>query len=97
MNRSLADLTILNNPHAPDLFIDDCPGFNCLNGVMRVTLAAVRSDYSTPAIVAHRVVVGRLVMSVAAARLLVTEVHDFMQKHDLNPPPIEPESPRVIQ
>jgi hypothetical protein len=97
MNRSLADLVILDDPNAPDLFIDDCAGFNCLNGIMRVTLTAVHSDYSTPAIVAHRVVVGRLVMSVSAARLLVTELHDFMQKHDLKPPPIETDIPHVMQ
>lgn len=65
---------LLNNPHAPDLFADGATGYLSLNGNMRITFEAVRSDYSTNPHALDRVVVGLVVMPIAAAEAMANAI-----------------------
>jgi hypothetical protein len=58
--------------HAPFLYFEDATAFGVLNGVIRVTLEAVRLYPNSPdaGISFERVVVGHLRMNIAAAMSL---------------------------
>ncbi|MGE0500269.1 MAG: hypothetical protein AB7I79_01295 [Rhizobiaceae bacterium] len=58
---------ILHNPQTPDVFADAALGFLTFAGCMRITFESARSDYSQSPVVLDRVVIGRLVMPLAAA------------------------------
>ncbi|RWF71879.1 hypothetical protein [Mesorhizobium sp.] len=67
---------LINNSHAPDIFADDAVGFFTYAGNMRITCVSDRSDYSTSPIAVNRVVIGRLVMPVAAAEAMAKAILD---------------------
>ncbi|UVC09854.1 hypothetical protein IHQ71_04365 [Rhizobium sp. TH2] len=79
---------LLNNPNAPDVFADSAVGFFNFNGNMRITFEAVHSDYTTNPPGIDRVVIGRLVMPVAAAEAMARSVLDLVEKMKAEPGPI---------
>lgn len=68
---STPPITFLDNPRAPELLADAASGVVVLNGMVRLTLEAVRIDHSTHPGPANRVVIGRLAMPVSAAERLL--------------------------
>ena len=68
---------LIDNPVAPEGFADELTGVFLWNGNVHFTFATLRSDYRTdpgnPGVMS-RVVMGRLVMPLAAARGL----HEFL-------------------
>ena len=63
-------LPIVDNPSAPDLYADEAIGFLLANNMVRITLASVKADHSKNPSTNSCVVLGRLVMPVAAAESL---------------------------
>lgn len=69
----------IDTPHAPDVFADVATGFFHLNGNIKITFESLRVDHSTSPGPVHRVVIGRLVMPVAAAEALAKGLLDFIE------------------
>jgi hypothetical protein len=78
----------LHNPHSPDFFADAGTGFFNFNGNIRITLESLRVDHVTTPGPVTRVVIGRLVMPLAAAEVLARGLLDFIeqQRTQQNPP-----------
>ena len=69
--------TLIDNPHAPEVFADDVRGIAYGNGIVKLTFTSYRVNHiSTPGPVAH-VVIGRLVMPLSGARGL----RDILDQH----------------
>jgi hypothetical protein len=70
----------VDNPHAPEWFADDASGAHWHNGNMRITFEALRATHATQPAAMSRIVVGTLVMPVAAAeamaRLLLVAIEN---------------------
>ncbi len=81
-------VTFLDNPHAPDVFADAAPGFFNFNGNIRITFESVRVNHATAPGPLTRVVIGRLVMPLAAAEVMAKGLLDFInqQRTQQNPP-----------
>jgi hypothetical protein len=70
----------LDNPHAPDVFADGLTGLFVWNGNFRLTFEALRvSHISTPGPV-NRVVIGRLVLPIAAAEAMARSILDMIER-----------------
>ena len=70
--------TFVDDPHAPDVFVDAVTGFFVLNGNMRITLEAARVNHADCPGPISRVVVGRLVLPLAAAEALAQDILAFI-------------------
>ena len=82
----MAEIPLLDDPHAPDLFATGTAGFLNLDGTIVITLEALRSDHSsTPAGKVSRLVVGRLVLPAKGAQRLALGLNDFLSKQGLDP------------
>ena len=71
---------LVHNPFSQDIYADAAVGFFTYNGNMRITLESVRSDYTQEPIATDRVVVGRLVMPVAAAEALAKGILEQLER-----------------
>lgn len=71
---------LVHNPFSQDIYADSAVGFFTYNGNMRITLESVRSDYTQEPIATDRVVVGRLVMPVAAAEALAKGILEQLER-----------------
>lgn len=62
-------LSEIGSAHAPFLYFDEAPAFGCLNGVVRITLEAIRTVPSGQGsgIVNDRVIAAHLRMTIHAA------------------------------
>jgi len=83
-----SSVSFLDNPHAPDVFADGVAGVFNFNGNIRITFESLRvNNVTTPGPVA-RVVIGRLVMPLAAAENMARGLLDFInqQRTQQNPP-----------
>jgi hypothetical protein len=69
----------LDNPHAPDVFADAAAGFFHVNGNIKITFESARVEHSSSPGPVHRVVIGRLVMPVAAAEAFAKGLLDFIE------------------
>lgn len=69
-------LKIIENPQRGEIFADDAVAFSLVNGVVRVTLTAVRPvpGAEQPA----HVVIGRLAMPLTGAQGLAMKLYDFL-------------------
>lgn len=88
ITQGASTIGFLDNPHAPDVFADSASGFFNFNGNIRITFESLRVNHiSTPGPVT-RVVIGRLVMPLAAAEAMARAVLDFINKQrtQQNPP-----------
>jgi hypothetical protein len=73
-------LHFLDNPHAPDVFADSVAGIFFFHGNIRLTLESLRVDHSTSPGPLNRVVIGRLVLPLAAAKGLRDLLDDYLGK-----------------
>jgi hypothetical protein len=70
---------LIDNPHAPDLYADSTSGLFLANDNVRITLETARANHATMPGVIARVVVGRVVMPVAAAEKLARALLKFLE------------------
>jgi hypothetical protein len=77
MANEAGGMKIVENPQRGEIFADDAVAFSLVNGVVRVTLTAVRplpaADQQ-----AH-VVIGRLAMPLPGAQGLAMKLYDFLK------------------
>jgi len=73
-------INFIDNPHAPEIFATDATGFWLNDGCLHITFEAARVDHSTNPGPLNRVVVGRLVMSMAGAQSLAFGLYDFLKR-----------------
>lgn len=77
--------TFLDNPLAPDIFIDGAAGFTVNNGVLRIALASGRVNHTTSSGPVQQVQVCRVVMPIADARDLAVGIFEFLKARQLDP------------
>jgi hypothetical protein len=68
---------IIENPQRGEIFADGAVGFSLVNGVVRVTLTALRPVQSNDQL-AH-VVIGRLAMPIQGAEVLAVKLYEFLK------------------
>jgi len=71
---------LLNEHSAPELLADEAVGMSWLGGVLRITLASWRADWSKSPAPTERVVVGRIAMPIPAAEALYALLGDTLAK-----------------
>lgn len=79
------EVPIIDDLHAPDLFVDDVTGIAGFDGVVRLALACTRFTQTPAPGAPHRVVVGRLVLSVPAAQRPAVSLNDYLVRNGANP------------
>jgi hypothetical protein len=81
-------ISFLDNPHAPDVFADAASGFFNFSGNMRITFESLRVNHISAPGPVTRVVIGRLVMPLAAAEHMARMILDLVDKSRTqeNPP-----------
>ncbi len=75
----------VDNPHAPDIFVSGIAGLYMTGGNVAVTLERHRVNHSTVEGSRQRVVVGRVVLTAAAAQNLVVVLNNFLEANGLSP------------
>lgn len=71
-------VTFLDNPHAPEMYVDGCCGAAFMGGNLRLTFESARVNHETSPGPVMRVVVGRLVMSLGAAEVLRSLLNSYL-------------------
>ena len=79
-------VSFIDDPHAPDIFVDDTAGFFVHNGLLKLTMVSIRADHGSSPSPINRVVVGRLAMPIPAAQNLSVALYDFLKSRGLLPP-----------
>ena len=96
MSNAPTNVPFIDNPHAPDIFVDGLSGIFLHGGNLRVTLEAARASHvATPGPV-NRVVIGRLVMPVEAAEKMARAILTFLEQHRASQTPTT-QSTSVLQ
>jgi hypothetical protein len=75
----------IDNPHAPDIFVDAATGFFIFSHNMRITLETLRVSHTANPGPVSRLVIGRLVLPLEQAENLVKGILDMLQKHRSQP------------
>jgi len=70
--------TLLDNPHAPDVYADSATGWFLMNGNVRITFESARVSHITSPGPLNRVVIGRLVMPIDAAEQMAKGLLEFI-------------------
>ena len=86
-------IAFIDNPLAPDVYVDDAVGCVAHNGTIRITLVSDRAAHTTPSGPINRVVVGRLVMTVPAAQALATGLFNFLKSQGVAPAAVDSGKP----
>jgi len=71
---------LIDNPLAPDVFADEATGFFLVAGNVRITFSSYRVNHATSPGPVNRVVIGRLVMPLAAAEAFQAGLADFIAR-----------------
>lgn len=90
-------VSFIDNPHAPDVFADSVTGFFNFNGNLRLTFEAFRVDHSSSPGPVNRIVIGRLVLPLSAAKGLHAMLTDFFEKQSDETPPVEAQGTPTLQ
>jgi hypothetical protein len=69
-NREMLPVSAAGSAAAPMLYFEDAPTFGHMNGIIQVTLEAVRLYSEPPGVKRERVVVAHMRMNIPAARSL---------------------------
>jgi hypothetical protein len=80
-------VTFVDNLHAPDVFADSVTGVFLFNGNLRITFESFRSSYVADPAPISRVVIGRLVIPLDAAKNMRDLLVDFLGKQTTDPMP----------
>ncbi len=76
---------LIDDPMAPEVFASRCCGFSIGQGNVTLTFESVRCNHFDPNGAMNRVVIGRVVMPVAAAQALVLELNSSLAGSGLSP------------
>src|SRR5215471_5947077 len=76
---------LIDNPLAPEFFADEATGFFIHQGNLSITFSSARVDHRSNPGPVSRVVVGRVVLPIAAAAGLAVGLHDFLKKMGIDP------------
>ncbi len=68
--REIMPVSYAGSAHAPIIYFEDAPTFGHMNGIIQVTLEAVRIYSEPTGVKRERIVVGHMRMNIAAARAL---------------------------
>lgn len=91
MTEQAPPVTFIDDAHAPEVFADSCAGIFFLNGNIRLTFFSSRVDHSTTPGPINNVVVGRLILPLAAAENLRLFLEEYLPKVTAqNAPPQAP-------
>ncbi|EYD75872.1 hypothetical protein Rumeso_02654 [Rubellimicrobium mesophilum DSM 19309] len=80
-------VVFVDNPMAPDLFVDGVSGFFFRNGSVRITFHSSRAKHTAPPGPISNVVVGRLVMPVDAAEHMARQILEALERRRAEPAP----------
>jgi hypothetical protein len=81
---------LIDDPRAPEIFVDGVCGFFLHNGNLRLAFEASRADHAHNPAPIGRYVVARIVMPAAGARALAVGLFDFLKQMGLEPGRIAP-------
>jgi hypothetical protein len=81
---------------APELFATEASSFSIDSGIVSITLASHRYDYTDTPATLKSIVVGRVVLPPAGARKLAASLYDFLAKNGMEPVP-RPKEPTEVQ
>jgi hypothetical protein len=88
MPQTIGSLPLIDDPHANDIFVDGSAGIHVFNGIARIALETVRVDHSSNPPATSRVLVGRLVMPLAAAESMARAILAMIEQYrDTQIPP----------
>jgi hypothetical protein len=73
-------VTLVDNPHAPNVFADSVVGWYLLNGNIRMTFEATHATHTSSPGPINRVVIGRLVMPMDRAEEMANGLLDFIKQ-----------------
>jgi hypothetical protein len=76
---------LIDNPLAPEFFADEATGFFIHQANLSITFASARVDHRSDPGPVSRVVVGRVVLPIAAAAGLAVGLYDFLRKMGIDP------------
>ena len=82
---------------APDVFADGCVGAFLTSGNVHMTLTSRRCDYSRPPGVFSDVVIGRIVMPLAAAENMAQFLTEFVARMRAQLANMPADAPRTMQ
>jgi hypothetical protein len=85
MSDNPVTVTFVDNPHAPEIFASGIAGVFRTGDNIAVTVESARVDHATTPGPVNRVVVGRVVLTVAAAQALVLSLNGFLEQQGLSP------------
>jgi len=80
-----AVVPFLDNPHAPEVFVEGAWGFLLLNGNVHITLTALRVNHNSNPGPVNRVVIGRVVMPLVGAQGFAVSLFNFLKEHGVDP------------
>jgi hypothetical protein len=86
----------LENMFAPEVYASDATVFSIGPSTATITLCSHRFDQSVQPAVQKRVVIGRVVLPIAAAQALSVALYDFLSKHG-HAPMQRPTDPKDVQ
>jgi len=92
-----APIPLVDNMGAPDVFADDVAGVFLNNGNIHITFSSRRCNHAQEPGIFSNVVIGRLVIPMAAAENMVVFLGGFLErmKKQAQSPPLE--APKTIQ
>ena len=82
---------LIDNPLAPEFFADEATGFFIHQGNLSITFSSARVDHRSNPGPVSRVVVGRVVLPIAAVAGLAVGLYDFLKKMGIDPASPGPE------
>jgi hypothetical protein len=85
MAQKAGNLAVVSHPHLPDIFCDEAYAFDLINGVVRISLGAIKMAEPAAPSPVHMVSVGRVVMTVPGAQRLALALFDYLKKQGHDP------------
>jgi hypothetical protein len=74
------EMSLVDNPTAPEMYADALSGYFLLNGTVRLTFECARANHVSMPGPVNRVVVGRLMMPLDAAERMARDVLAFIEQ-----------------
>jgi hypothetical protein len=79
------EVRLVGDFSTPDFFADEAILFDLVNDTVRITFAVARNETPVVGSGGGLVATGRLIMPVGAAQRLSLGLHDYLNKHGLDP------------
>jgi hypothetical protein len=89
-------ISFMDNARAPDIFADGASGVFLFGGNLRITLESLRCSHISSPGPLNRVVIGRLILPLAAAENLRNLLVDYLGRLKANPDAPPPQGTPTI-